>query len=184
MSGYNPAMPGPSDAVILLEAMGKPVNPETIAAIAPWRYAAALSPHLAAAREGRSFHFPDILTFCRAAISAAPDLMLVEGVGGVMVPMDAENTVRDWIAALQLPALLVTGTYLGTISHTLTAAEALLARGVHIAAIIINESEISPMPAAETAAAIRKFLPGIAQHIVPRQSSDSSFQALADFMQP
>ena len=73
-------------------------------------------------------------------------MMLVEGVGGAMVPLDAEHTVRDWIAALKHPALLIAGSYLGTISHTLTAAEALLSRGVAIAAIVINESEVSPVP--------------------------------------
>src|SRR3546814_6488776 len=51
-------------------------------------------------------------------------------VGGAMVPLDECHTVLDWMAALALPALLVSGTYLGAISHTLTALAALDARGI------------------------------------------------------
>jgi dethiobiotin synthetase len=182
MSGYDANLPQASDAGILLQAMGKPVNAETIAAIAPWRYIAPLSPDMAAAREGRVLNLPDILTFCRAAIRVAPGLMLVEGVGGAMVPLDAAHTVRDWIAALGHPALLITGSYLGTLSHTFTAAEALLSRGVPIAAIVVNESEISPVPMEETAGAIGRFLPDIPLHIIPRHSNDISFLNLASVL--
>jgi len=182
MSGYDPAMPWNSDAAILLDAMGKPVNAETVAAISPWRYAAPLSPDMAAARESRTLSLRDILKFCRAAIRAAPGMVLVEGVGGAMAPLEATVTVRDWIGNLKLPVLLVTGSYLGTISHTLTTAEALLRRG-EIAAIVMSESEISPAPPEETAAAIRRFLPGIALHIIPRHLNNLSFLNLADFLQ-
>ena len=182
MSGYDPAAPEPSDAAILLQAMGKPVTPETVAAIAPWRYSAPLSPDMAAAREGRAIALPDLLRFCRAAIRAAPGTLLVEGVGGAMVPLNSTHTVRDWIAELRLPALLVAGTYLGAISHSLTTAEALLRGGNRIAAIILSESEISPVPAEETAAAIANFLPGIAIHIIPRHFNNLSFLKLAEFI--
>lgn len=182
MSGYDPGNPWHSDAAVLLQAMGKKVNAETIAAISPWRYAAPLSPDMAAAREGRALSLPDILKFSRAAIRAAPGMILVEGVGGAMVPLDARITVRDWIGHLALPALLVTGSYLGAISHTLTAAEALLGRSAEIAALVMSESESSPVPPEETAATISKFLPGIALHIIPRHRNNLSFLNLADFL--
>jgi dethiobiotin synthetase len=179
MSGYDPAAAAASDAGILLAAMGKPVTPHSLAAISPWRYAAALSPDMAAAREARRINLPEILTFCRAAIQAAPGIMLIEGVGGAMVPLTASLTVRDWIAELRLPALLVAGTYLGTISHTLTTAEALRARGVSIFGVLLSESKTSPVPPAETAAAIQRFLPGTPVHIIPRDGNDILFQRLA-----
>jgi dethiobiotin synthetase len=182
MSGYDPATPWNSDAAILLDAMGKPVTADTIAAIAPWRYGAPLSPDMAAAREGRALHLRDVLKFCRAAIRAAPGMILVEGVGGAMAPLDASYTVRDWIANLKLPALLVTGSYLGAISHTLTTAEALLRRGSEIAAIVMSESETSPAPPEETAASITRFLPGITLHVIPRHLNNLSFLNLADFL--
>src|SRR3989338_9161731 len=57
-----------------------------------------------------------------------------------MVPLDAHHTVREWIAALDVPALLVAGTYLGAVSHTLSALAALREVGVVPAAVIVNES--------------------------------------------
>ena len=153
---------------------GKQVNAETVAAISPWRFFAQLSPDMAAAREGRALALADILKFCRAALRAAPGMLLVEGVGGAMSPLNTNHTMRDWIVNLKLPSLLVTGSYLGAISHTLTTAEALLRAG-EIAAIVISESQCSPVPAEETAASIARFLPGIALHIIPRHLNDLSF---------
>jgi dethiobiotin synthetase len=110
-------------------------------------------------------------------------MMLVEGVGGAMVPLATPHTVRDWIAELGLPVLLVAGSYLGTISHTLTAAEALHAKGVNIATVVLSESETSPVPLEETAAAIGQFLPGVANHLIPRHFNNISFLQLADFLE-
>ena len=65
------------------------------------------------------------MTYCQTAIDQRRDILLIEGVGGIMVPLDAERTVLDVMMALQLPLILVAGSYLGTISHTLTALDAL-----------------------------------------------------------
>ncbi len=183
LSGYSQATAASSDAAILLDAMGKRVTLKSIAAIAPWRYFAPLSPDMAAAREGRSLHLPDVLTFCHAAIQSAPGLILVEGVGGAMVPLNATQTVRDWIFALNIPVLLVAGSYLGTISHSLATAAALSAQNIPIAAIVISESETSPVPLEETAAAIANFLPGIPTHLIPRHLNNISFANLAQFLE-
>ncbi len=179
MSGYDPVHPGRSDAGLLLAAMGRAINPDTVAAISPWRFTAAISPDMAAAREGVGIPFHDVLGFCRTAVSQAPGMMLVEGAGGVMVPLDAEHTMRDLIVLLGLPALLVTGSYLGTISHTLTAAETLRDHGVRLAAIVLSESETSPVPVEETAACIRRFLPETPVHGVHRDPDDEAFSSLA-----
>jgi dethiobiotin synthetase len=85
-----------------------------------------------------------------------------------MVPLDAEHTVLDWIAALGAPALLVVGSYLGTLSHSLTAAGALRARGVTIAGIVVSESEVEPVPAAETAATLARFVAPVPLLVLPR----------------
>jgi dethiobiotin synthetase len=179
LSGYDAAKPQTSDAGLLLEAMGKKVSPQTVAAISPWRYTAPISPDMAAAWEGRTINLPQVMTFCRAAVSSAPDMMLVEGVGGAMVPLDAWHTVRDWIAGLHMPALLVAGSYLGSISHILTASEALMTRGITIAAIVISESEISPVRPEEIAVTVAKFLPRTAIHIIHRRLNDLSLEKLA-----
>jgi dethiobiotin synthetase len=181
LSGYDPADAAGSDAGILLAAMGKKVTPENIAAIAPWRFAAPLSPDMAAAREGRRIDLGAVVTFCRAAMAAAPGLLLVEGVGGAMVPLNGRKTVRDWVGTLQIPVILVAGTYLGTISHTLTTAKALTIAGIRIAAVVLSESMESPVAAEETAAVIERFL-AVPVKIIPRELNDRSFRELAAFL--
>ena len=165
MSGYDPAAPHESDAGVLLASLGESVTDATVENIAPWRFTAPLSPDMAAAREGRRLDLAAIVAFCR---TAEGEPLLIEGVGGVMVPLDDRHTVIDWMAALGAPALVVAGSYLGTISHTLTALAALRARAIPIAALVISESPASPVPPAETAEAIAKHAGSVPIAIVPR----------------
>jgi dethiobiotin synthetase len=181
MSGYNPQESASSDAAVLLEAMGRAVSAENIATISPWRFTAPLSPDMAARRENRAIDLTELTDFCTAAARAAPELLLIEGVGGAMVPLNDHQTVRDWIAALKLPVILVAGTYLGCISHTLCTAEALLGRGLEISAIVLSESRNAPVATEETALAIARFLPATRIEIIPRKFNERSFANLAAF---
>ena len=165
VSGFTADTVGDSDTAVLLESAGLPVNPETVAACSPWRFGAPLSPDMAAAREGQILDFDAIAAWCARVAGGPEDLILIEGVGGAMVPLDETRTVRDLIGALNLPLVLVTGSYLGTISHTLTTLEAL--RGSVVASIVISESTDSPVPVAETAAAIGRFT-GAPIAVMPR----------------
>src|SRR5207248_697063 len=78
-----------SDPALILRSLGRSPTPNAIAAIAPWRFQAPLSPHLAAAREGRTLAVEDIVAFCRAREREDYDLLLVEGAGGVMSPINS-----------------------------------------------------------------------------------------------
>jgi dethiobiotin synthetase len=177
VSGYTPETAAGSDPALLLAAMGKRVTHKAIEAISPWRFAAPLSPDMAAAREGRRLDLAELQAFCRAAMSAAPEGLLIEGVGGVAVPLVGTVLVADWISRLRVPAILVAGTYLGTLSHTITAAEALVVRGVAVAAVVLSESVASPVPPEETAQVLRRLLPHPV-HVIPRDLNDRSFRAL------
>jgi len=157
VSGFDPAQASASDSGVLLHALGLPVTPQEIDRISPWRFSAALSPDLAAQREGRSIDVDAVIAFCRTAIDQRRDILLIEGVGGIMVPLDDQRTVLDVMMALQLPLILVTGSYLGTISHTLTAVDALFRRGMKVMAIIVSETPGSPVPLDDTVAAIARF---------------------------
>ena len=156
LSGFPDPSGEPSDADVLLLAQGLDPTPARVDAIAPWRFRAPLSPDMAAAREGRRIDFERLVAFTREAC-AADERVLVEGVGGVCVPLDETHTVLDWIAACELPALLVAGSYLGTLSHTLTAVSVLRARGVALAGIVLCESAESPVPLSETRATLLRF---------------------------
>jgi len=84
-----------------------------------------------------------------------------------MTPLDQMHTVRDWIAALEIPTILVAGSYLGAISHTLTTLEALNAKRIPVREIVISESEQSPVPPSETVATLARFTAAPIR-IVPR----------------
>jgi len=156
-SGFDPAEPTLSDAGMLLGALGLRVTEEEIDRISPWRFRAALSPDLAAAREGRSIDVDAVIGFCQNAVAQRRDILLIEGVGGIMVPLHGERTILDVMMALRLPLILVAGSYLGTISHTLTALDALFRRGLQVLTIVVNETPGSTVPLTDTVAAIARF---------------------------
>lgn len=155
ISGYDPATPADSDAGVLLAALGRPITAETIEAMSPFRYAAPMSPPLAAAREDKTIDFEQVAAACRARMAAADALLLIETAGGLMSPLSDDTTMLDLIGTLDAPVLLVTGDYLGAISHTLTAIEVLRARGHAIAAVVVNESTDPGATLEETRASLR-----------------------------
>ena len=168
VSGYDSSVVETSDPAVLLAALGREVTANEIERIAPWRFRAPLSPDLAAAREGRSIAFDELVAFSRAAIDGTTGLVFIEGVGGIMVPIDARRTVLDWMAALKIPLLLVVGGYLGTISHTLTALDVLAQRKLTIAAIIVSENERDTVALDDTVASIARFAGGVEVVGLPR----------------
>jgi dethiobiotin synthetase len=168
VSGYDSSVVETSDPAVLLKALGRPVSAAEIAAMAPWRFRAPLSPDIAAAREGRSIDFDRLVGFSRAAVEAAPGMLFIEGVGGIMVPLDARRTVLDWMAALDIPLLLVVGGYLGAISHTLTALDVLAQRKLTVAAIVVSESERDTVALDDTVESIARFTGGVEVIGLPR----------------
>jgi dethiobiotin synthetase len=169
VSGLDTANVGNSDTAKLLEAQGLAIDAASLDAVSPWRFAAPLSADMAAAREHRSVPFDALVDFCRAPSDA--DVTLIEGIGGVMAPLDATHTVLDWIAALAAPALLVVGSYLGSLSHGLTAAAALKERSVPIVGVVVSESLEQPVGADETAATLARFLSPTPIRVLPRHGS-------------
>lgn len=161
-----------SDTGQILKALGHPVTLEAVERISPWRFMAPLSPDMAAVREKRTISFDALIAFCQTAESGTEDILLIEGVGGVMVPLDHQHTVADWIAALSVPCLLVTGSYLGTLSHTLTAAAVLEKRGTKLLGVIISESVQSPTTCEEIATTLSRFLPDTQISILPRDPGE------------
>jgi dethiobiotin synthetase len=170
ISGFDPENPASSDTGTLLTAMGKELTPAAIDGISPWRYAAPLSPDMAAARENRYVPFDDVVAFCREQIEKAERLsipLLIEGIGGVMVPLDENRTILDLIAALEVPAILVCGTYLGSLSHTLTAFAALRNRDISIDRIIVNETPGDAVALTEVQKTIMRFTRDVPVETLP-----------------
>lgn len=99
------------------------------------RFAAPLSPHLAASREGTTIRSGELL----AALPNATDdrAWIVEGAGGVLVPIHQEMFMIDLISILRLPVVVVARTQLGTINHTLLTLEALRSRAIRVGGVVV-----------------------------------------------
>ncbi len=162
-----------SDTVRLLRAGGVAPTPEAIQACSPWRFAAPLSPDMAAAAEGRTLALADISAWCRRQIDTAPPdtLVLIEGAGGVMSPIAQDGLVLDWITDLACPVILVVGTYLGAISHALTALAALGGRGVEVVAVIVSETDGASVTLEATVLALTRYVGATPIFAIPRGAS-------------
>ncbi len=94
-------------------------------------FSAPRSPHEAAGKEGVTIALDDFI------LPVTPRPLIVEGAGGVLVPLNDEMLMTDLMARLSLPIILVARTALGTINHSLLAIEALRARGLDLAGIVL-----------------------------------------------
>jgi len=155
--GYEPAQAASSDLAMLIAALELPFSPETVERMAPWRFRAALPPELAAQYEKRHIDFDDVVAYCKAAVEQRRGVLLIEGVGGIMTPLDPNRTVLDVMMALRLPLILVTGSYRGALSHTLTALDSLFRRDMTLLATIVSETPGSKVPLEEVVASIARF---------------------------
>jgi dethiobiotin synthetase len=157
VSGYDDWSAPASDPARLLAALELPNAEEEVARVAPWRFRAALAPDAAARLEGKKIDYAALVEFSKQAVKTAEDVLLIEGIGGVMVPIDERHTTLDWMIALKLPTILVAGSYLGTISHSLTALSALRHAGIAVSAVIVSETGGSPVPLEAQVASIQRF---------------------------
>jgi len=105
--------------------------------VAPYRFGPPVSPHLAAELAGATI-VPVALESAARAAAAGADALVVEGVGGLMVPLTDGYLVRDLAASLALPLLVVAHTGLGTLNHTLLTVEAARATGLDVAAVVLT----------------------------------------------
>jgi dethiobiotin synthetase len=105
--------------------------------IAPYRYGPAVSPLLAAALNGGPID-PGRLRDGAAAAGDGADLLVVEGVGGFLVPLRADYLIRDFAVDLALPVVIVAAPGLGTINHTLLTVECVRAAGLDPALVVLN----------------------------------------------
>jgi dethiobiotin synthetase len=165
-----------SDPVLILRSLGIAPAEEAISAISPWRFAAPISPHLAARRQNTSVSLEQVARFCHERAGQPDSIRLIEGVGGVMSPIASDGTCLDLIATLGDPAILVTGTYLGALSHTLTALAAMRVRAVAVRGVVVSQSA-EDVGLAETVEGLRQFGAGeIPIDTLPRLDGDSEMQ--------
>lgn len=185
-SGFDPGNAGESDPALLLKALGRPATLEEIARISPWRFEAAMAPDMAARKEGREIDFEGVLDFCRREINSHAGTLLIEGAGGIMVPIRGRDTFVDLIKELNIPAVLVTGSYLGALSHTLTCMDVLNQHFVKVTAIVVSETKDSAVPLADTVETIARFAERTSMVSLPRlaarDADHPAFGEIADLL--
>jgi dethiobiotin synthetase len=157
-----------SDTGRLLAALGRALTPKQIAQVSPFRFREPLSPDLAARIEGASIDFKALNTFCRNAIGRHKDALIIEGIGGIMVPLDECHTVLDWMIEIDLPVILVAGSYVGTLSHTLSALDVLDRNELKVVAVVVSETAGSAATLTDTADTIRRFAANVEVFELPR----------------
>lgn len=103
----------------------------------PYRYEKPASPHLAA-KLANTVLDPEMITKYTQQLQANYDVVLLEGAGGLLVPITEQLLTLDYIVTQGYPVILVTSGRLGSINHTLLSLEAIKARGLMVHSVIYN----------------------------------------------
>ncbi len=144
----------PADAVLLRNMAG---SQDDLALICPYAFERPLAPGVAADLEQVPISLEKVQKIFNQ-LSAQYDIMLVEGAGGLMVPVSAEHLIIDTIRLLQLPLIIVARTALGTINHTLLTVREAQRAGICVCGIILNKVSPEQDEAEDTnPEVIRKF---------------------------
>ncbi len=123
----------------------------------PYRFLPAIAPHIAAEQQGIAIDLMQIRR-CYADLAEKAEVLVVEGAGGFLVPVHADQTMADLASDLNLPVLLVVGMRLGCINHALLTAEAVRARGLTLVGWIANQVDPDMEVYAENLETLRRCM--------------------------
>ena len=137
--------------VLALVVAGNVAAP--LEAVNPYAFVPAIAPHVAATAAGRRIDL-GVIAAAYASLARRADLVVVEGAGGALVPLDDRSDVLDVAVRLRLPVLLVVGIRLGCLNHALLSAVAIRARGLELAGWVANRIDPAMEAAAESVAAL------------------------------
>lgn len=123
----------------VLKWAGLVPEPELLMLQVPFRFELPASPHLAAEQENSSVE-PEAILHTSSELARQHELLLIEGVGGLLVPLRRDLLLGDLLARLQLQTLVVARSGLGTLNHTLLTIEALRARNIPIFGVVLSDT--------------------------------------------
>ena len=106
--------------------------------INPYRFLPAIAPHIAAEQSGMTINL-EVIKNAYQQLTTVAEVVIVEGAGGFMVPLNQTQTLADLALQLNIPIILVVGIKLGCINHALLTVEALQARGLVLAGWVANQ---------------------------------------------
>lgn len=153
----------PNDISRICESQEIEYNLKNINEISLYKFANPLSPDQAANLEGIAIDFQKLREFCNSNIN--DDFLLIEGVGGHQVPLTDEHTIMDLIKAINPDFnILIAGSYLGSLSHTISAIKNFQAEGVDVNLLVVTENlaleDELYIPSSETIKSIKNFFSG------------------------
>ncbi|HET7370431.1 MAG TPA: dethiobiotin synthase [Gammaproteobacteria bacterium] len=143
------------DAVALMNAAAADCPYEDVN---PYAFVPPIAPHIAADEAGVSIEFGRVQE-CHERLAAAADCVVVEGVGGWTVPLNADQSVADLAVALDLPVVLVVGMRLGCLNHALLTAESMRRAGVRCAGWVANDLDGAMGRLKENVATLQRMMP-------------------------
>lgn len=152
-----PAGQWPADHELLAAAAGGRQRP---AEVAPYTFASPVSPHYAAELAGEVIEPERIRAAARSAAAGA-DALVCEGVGGLLVPITFDYSVRDLAVDLGLRVIVAARTGLGTISHSRLTVEGARAAGLDVAGVVMSPWPAWPEPIEESNRATLEELTGV-----------------------
>lgn len=144
----------------------------------PYAFVAPIAPHIAAAEAGVAIELAAIRQ-CYAALRTQAGCVVVEGVGGWRVPINARQTMADVAVALGCPVILVVGMRLGCLNHALLTADAVVADGLPLAGWVANTVAADMDRLAENIAALEQRLPAPRLVTISHRPSPAQGAALA-----
>ena len=136
--------------------------------VAPYRFGPPVSPHLAAELAGVTIEPAELVAAARAH-----ELVVCEGVGGLLVPITPGYLVRDLAVDLALPVVIAARPGLGTINHSLLTVEAARATGLRVAGVVMTPWPEEPTPMERSNRATVEQLGRVAVSGLPRTTPDA-----------
>lgn len=159
------------DALALMQAMSAQLSyPQ----VNPVVFAPPIAPHIAAAQAGKRISAERLVGFARGLAMMPHDIMLIEGAGGWLCPINNKETMADMAQRLTAPVILVVGMRLGCLNHALLSAQAIRAAGLPLAAWVANCVDPDMLHLDENIDALRQRLPAPCLGVVPHCEADNA----------
>ena len=166
------------DALLLQRQGSHPIDYQLLN---PYAFAPPIAPHVAAAQAGTRIDLARLETNYKI-LSTQADVVVVEGAGGWLVPLNERDPMADLAARLELEVMLVVGLRLGCINHALLSVESIVRRGVPLAGWVANTLEPAMPVLAENLAALRAHIEAPLLGVVPHLAHRDAAAIAAELM--
>jgi dethiobiotin synthetase len=140
-----------NEDVLKLEAASNVKAPRAL--VNPYSFNEAIAPHIAAEKAGVEINI-NVIKQAFDALSQLADIVIVEGAGGFLVPLNSTQTMADLAVSLNIPIVLVVGMRLGCINHSLLTVEAITARNLTLHGWVANQLQPNMQMLAENEATL------------------------------